>query len=318
MKRLKIFRYIQEMFFVVVILLSLPIFAFADSIKATTYDVESIPMFEEYTWVTLNKNEPIFPDELLTISPYVQLSPLDELGRPGTVIACVGPETILADYDYTPTRDSYKPCGWQDIKNATSPLPLYVCTRLIEPCLYPGLDVAENFITATSTMNSWELFPFENGVYNYIKETGNHVILRLTPFYEGNNLLCTGVLIEEWSVEEPPADYTSTRQRAFVYNAATYMTIDYRTGEAWPNDQGKDPMGINSLLYKQPNGLSKQRTEETVVPQITYVLNTNTKKFHYPTCASVSEMKPSNRSDYTGTRDEIMSMGYSPCGRCKP
>lgn len=52
--------------------------------------------------------------------------------------------------------------------------------------------------------------------------------------------------------------------------------------------------------------------------QADYILNTNTKKFHYPTCSSVNDMKEKNKQEFFGTRDEAISNGYSPCGRCKP
>lgn len=317
MKIKKNLKALQMLLLFALITFSMSPIASAD--EKAIYDIQSIPIFEEYTWVTLDKNKQMFSEDLLTTTPYVQLSSLDELGRPGVVVACLGPETIMADYDYTPPRDSYEPIGWQDIKDTSSSLPLYVCTRLIQPCLYPDLDFVENVFTATKTMSTWELFPFENGIYNYIKETGNHVILRLTPVYEGSNLLCSGVLIEEWSVEEQPANYNkTTRQKAFVYNAEPNMTIDYLTGNAWANDQEKNTMGVNSILYKAPGMIPTKSSVEPSLPQISYVLNTNTKKFHYPYCASVDEIKASNRSDYTGTRDEVISMGFSPCGRCKP
>ena len=52
--------------------------------------------------------------------------------------------------------------------------------------------------------------------------------------------------------------------------------------------------------------------------KITYVANTNSKKFHSPSCSSVTDMKASNRWDFTGTREELIAMGYEPCKRCKP
>ena len=318
MKNMKMSRYIQVLFVAAIMLFSFPSSAFAADVPATTYDVDSIPLFDEYVWVTLEKDSPVFPEELLTTSPYAQLSPLDDLGRPGAAIACLGPETIMADYDYMPTRDSYKPSGWQDVNDPIFSRPIYRCARLIEPSLYPGLDVAENYFTATEDMSGLELTPFENGLYRYIKETGNHVLLRMTPVYEGDNLLCSGVLIEEWSIEEPPDGYSSTRRIAFVYNAEPHMTIDYSTGLAQPHGQGAFPMGLSSALYEHPVEASAQSVTKPAVQQVDYVLNTNTMKFHYPHCASVDDIKSYNRRDYSGTRDEVLAMGYSPCGRCKP
>ena len=318
MKKGKVFRAYQMILFIAVLFFLIPeTNSFADT-STLSYDLQSIPMFDEYIWVTLDKNHPIFSEEVLTTTPYIQLSPLDELGRPGTVIVCLGPETILNDYDYMPARDTYRPSGWQEVNEPVFSRPLYSCARLIAPCLYPDLDVAENYFTATEEMSGLEFFPFANGLYKYIKETGNHVILRVTPFFEGDNLLCSGVLIEEWSVEEPPEKYSSTRQRAFLYNAEQTMIIDYSTGEAWQKKKKSGPRGLNSALFQRPDGENNQSETGTIAPQINYVLNTNTMKFHYPRCDSVNDIKPSNRFDYSGTRDDVVSMGYSPCGRCKP
>ena len=295
------------------LILVYPVNASADDARFTNFDFQSIPAFEEYNWVKLD-DKPYFSDKLLPPEPYVQVSPLDELGRAGAIVACLGPETIIPDYDYMPERISYRPSGWQDATVPVFSWPLYECATLIQPCLYPDLDVAENYFTETSAM-SIEFFPFENGLYNYIRETGNHVLLRLTPYYEGKNLLRSGVLIEEWSIEDPPEKYSSVRQRAFAYNAQPMMTIDYRTGEAISHDEGNKALGINSVLYMSP---AESNGADNTMPAINYVLNTNSRKFHYPQCASVSDMNMSNRWDFSGTREEVIAMGYKPCGRCHP
>ena len=295
------------------LILVYPVNASADDARFTNFDFQSIPAFEEYNWIKLD-DKPFFTSELLSPEPFVQVSPLDELGRTGAIVACLGPETIMSDYDYMLERISYKPSGWQNAIVPDFSWTLYECSVLIQPCLYPDLDVAENYFTETQAM-SLEFFPFENGLYTYIRETGNHVLLRLTPYYEGSNLLCSGVLIEEWSIEDPPEKYSSTRQRAFAYNAQPMMIIDYSTGEAQEHDQGNKALGIHSILYMSP---AENSGANNSIPAIDYVLNMNSKKFHYPDCASVPDIKMSNRWDFSGTRDEVIAKGYKPCGRCHP
>ena len=245
------------------LILVYPVNASADDARFTNFDFQSIPAFEEYNWIKLD-DKPFFTSELLSPEPFVQVSPLDELGRTGAIVACLGPETIMSDYDYMLERISYKPSGWQNAIVPDFSWTLYECSVLIQPCLYPDLDVAENYFTETQAM-SLEFFPFENGLYTYIRETGNHVLLRLTPYYEGS--------------------------------------------------KGNKALGIHSILYMSP---AENSGANNSIPAIDYVLNMNSKKFHYPDCASVPDIKMSNRWDFSGTRDEVIAKGYKPCGRCHP
>ena len=141
------------------------------------------------------------------------------------------------------------------------------------------------------------MLPFENMVADYVKETSNHVLYRVTPLYEGDNLVASGVLMEAGSVED---EREGVCFNVYVYNVQPGIGIDYATGASWAEgEQGE------TQASPTPAGAA-------------YVLNTNTKKFHLPTCASVEDMKPENRTDYTGSREALLAEGYSPCGQCKP
>lgn len=71
----------------------------------------------------------------------------------------------------------------------------------------------------------------------------------------------------------------------------------------------------------EPTGIADAGTQEAlfrIKSGPNYILNTNSKKFHYPSCPSVDEMKPKNKQAFYGTRKEAIEQGYDPCGRCKP
>ena len=121
---------------------------------------------------------------------------------------------------------------------------------------------------------------------------------RVTPVYEGDNLVAHGVLMEGYSVEDSG---TGVCFNVFCYNVQPYIKIDYADGTSWISEQ-----------------FDKQLETETQNSKVTYILNTNTKKFHYPDCSSVNDMKEKNKEVFTGSREELIEMGYLPCGRCKP
>ena len=137
------------------------------------------------------------------------------------------------------------------------------------------------------------MLPFENMVADYVKETGNHVLYRVTPDFRDSELVARGVEMEAASVEDD-----TIRFHVYCYNVQPGVCIDYATGESWPEE---------SAAPSSDSGDSQ-----------TYVLNQSNHKFHLPDCSSVKDMNPENREDYTGSRETLIQEGYSPCGRCKP
>lgn len=142
------------------------------------------------------------------------------------------------------------------------------------------------------------MLPFENQIADYVQQTGNHVLYRVTPVFEGENLLASGVLMEGYSVED---DGTGIRFCVYAYNVQPGMQIDYGTGE--------------SALVGEA---TTEPSEPASTDEPDYVLNNNTHKFHCPSCSSVEDIKPSNRENYSGSRESLMEQGYVPCKRCAP
>ena len=164
----------------------------------------------------------------------------------------------------------------------------------------------ENLITGTRYMNTEGMLPFENMVADYVHETDNHVMYRVTPVFEGDDLVASGVQMEAESVED---DGKGICFNVYVYNVQPEITIDYSTGDNWFS--GSEDSGNEDT--EEGSGSGTQAAEEQ-----TYILNTNTHKFHNPDCSGAKDIKEKNREEYTGTREELLSEGYEPCGRCKP
>ena len=259
-----------------------------------SYSLEDIPAFSGEPYVILEDNEPQFQPEELTTTPFETYSELDALGRCGVAYACVGVETMPAEE--RGEIGQIKPSGWHTVKyDFVDGKYLYNRCHLIGYQL-TGENANEcNLITGTRYMNVEGMLPFENMVADYVEETENHVLYRVTPVYAGDNLVASGVQMEALSVEDGGEGICFF---VYVYNNQPGVTIDYATGESWPEEEDS----------KAESDLESQ----------TYILNTNSQKFHLPDCAGVAAMKPENRETYTGDRDTLLSWGYTPCGQCKP
>ena len=258
----------------------------------STIFLSNIPDYSGTPYVVLHDNKPSFSQEDLTDQSYEQYSELDELGRCGVAKACIGK-------DLMPTEDrgsigQIKPSGWQTVKyDNVEGKYLYNRCHLIGFQLTGENANEKNLITGTRYMNTEGMLPFENMVADYIKETGNHVLYRVTPVFEADCLVANGVRMEAMSVEDS-GDGISFH--VYVYNVQPGIEISYSTGNSRVAET--DPSASGEI--------------------VTFTLNTNNKKFHKETCSSVNEMKEENRETYKGTREDIIKQGYSPCGRCNP
>ena len=153
-------------------------------------------------------------------------------------------------------------------------------------------------------MNTEGMLPFENMVAEYIRNTDNHVLYRVTPVFEGDDLVAAGVQMEAESVEDGGKGICFN---IYVYNVQPNITIDYSTGDNWLSESGSTGSDASGT------GNGSVSAEER-----TFILNKNTHKFHDPDCSGAKDIKEKNREEYTGTREELISDGYEPCGRCKP
>lgn len=147
---------------------------------------------------------------------------------------------------------------------------------------------------------------------DYVQETNNHVLYRVTPIFEGDNLLASGVLMEGYSVEDTGDDICFC---VYAYNVQPGVTINYATGDSALDGTAGTTDPVTPPSVQNPSANSQTGTSTT---QADYVLNNNTKKFHLPSCSSADDIKASNREDYYGSREDLIARGYDPCKRCNP
>jgi DNA-entry nuclease len=264
-----------------------------DPVTPTT---NSIPQYSGEAYVAINGNIPNFTDSDLTTTAFEEYYALDSMGRCTGAFACVGVEIM-------PTEDrgsigQVKPTGWHTVKyDVVDGKYLYNRCHLIGFQLTGENANENNLITGTRYLNIEGMLPFENMIADYVKETKNHVLYRVTPVFKDDNLLCDGVIMEAKSVEDNGDGISFC---VFAYNVQPQIIIDYKTGES----------GLD--FY------NTQSTAPTTNTQNEYVLNTNSKKFHNPSCSSAKDTKPENKKTVTSTRDSLISDGYSPCKICNP
>lgn len=266
--------------------------------QTSVISLENLPEFSDSAYVELNDNQPEFSDEeKQDTQSFETYSELDSLGRCGVAFACIG-------QDLMPTEDresisQVKPTGWQTVKyDFVDGKYLYNRCHLIGFQLTGENANEKNLITGTRYMNVEGMLPFENMVADYIKETGNHVLYRVTPVFENQELVARGVQMEAWSVEDKGDGIC---YNVYVYNNQPGVAIDYATGKS-------EEMGEES----SQQGESSQATEGD------YILNTSSRKFHLPDCPSVDKIKEKNKEEYHGSREDLIEQGYEPCQSCHP
>ncbi len=258
-----------------------------------------IPEYSGMPYVEVNGNMPLFAESELVTEAFERYSPLDSLGRCGTAYANICKE--LMPTQERGTIGSVKPSGWHTVKyDIVDGKYLYHRCHLIGYQLAGENANVQNLITGTSYLNIDGMLPFENMVADYVKETGNHVLYRVTPMFEGENLLAAGVFLEAKSVEDGGEGILFC---VFCYNVQPGVSIDYAMGE--------------SSLAPTPSGTNAAE-EDKKEAEITYVLNKNTKKFHFPSCTSAKKIAAYNKEEVEWNRKECIANGYEPCGNCKP
>lgn len=273
----------------------------------SSIDVSSVPEYSDAAYVEINNNKPYF--EVFTNEYFEKYSELDSLGRCGTVFEMLGPETMPEA-----EREGIgmiKPSGWHTVKYPELIPDLYLYNR----CHLIGYQLCgknadeRNLITGTRYMNVSGMLQFEDKTAEYIRQSGNHVLYRVTPVFDGSNLVASGVLMEALSVEDNGSGLSFC---VFCYNIQPGIEINYSDGES---QIAEEPVQTES---EEPEEIEKETVPDTENTGQEYILNTNTNKFHYPSCKSVKQMKEENKKEYTGTRDEIISQGYSACKNCDP
>lgn len=264
--------------------------------------LSEVPEYNGEEYVVIHDNEPDFTEDELTTKSYETYSELDRYDRCGVAMACVG--TDIMPTEKRGNIGQVKPSGWQTVKyDIVDGKYLYNRCHLIGYQLTGENANEKNLITGTRFFNVDGMLPFEDMVADYVKETDNHVLYRVTPVFEGENLVASGVQMEAYSVED---EGEGICYNVYVYNVQPGIEIDYATGDSWLE------------TTEETTKKTDQNSSETDKKINSYVLNTNTKKFHDPSCASAKSTKEENKETYKGTRESLIKQGYEPCGRCKP
>ena len=273
--------------------------------KTQKFNIADIPEYEGYAYVEVNGNKPFFTSK--TKKEFEKYSDLDSLGRCGVAYANISLNTMPAEE--RGAIGMVKPSGWHTVKyDDIDGRYLYNRCHLIGYQLAGENANEKNLITGTRYLNIEGMLPFENLIADYVKETGHHVMYRVTPIFKGKNLVASGVLMEALSVED-----NQIRFCVYCYNVQPGVSINYKTGDSkWT---GKV---YNVSTEKQQNNTEIDSQPSVVPSSYSYVLNKNTKKFHRPDCQSVEDMKEKNKVYTNDSRDEIIAAGYTPCGRCHP
>lgn len=243
-------------------------------------------------YAVLHGNKPNFSDAQVTRArnAYITFGKLDDRGRCTAVTASVSSETLPREE--RGDISSVHPTGWVSGQG-------WQRCHLLAFSLGGGNANPRNLITGSAQLNvSGGMWIFEEQVLNYVRQTGNHVLYRVTPVFKGKEPVARGVHMEARSVENAGLQYN-----VYVFNVMDGYKIDYSTGRV---------RAKNAAAEENPGGSNHSNAKRT------YILNENTKKFHYPSCSAVKRMKPSNRKKVKTSRKSLIQKGYDPCKICEP
>ncbi len=263
--------------------------------ETAVQNLDTIPEYSGDPYVVIGDGQPDFTDVDLTYEPFETFAELDSLGRCGVTYANVCVELM-------PTEErgdisSVYPSGWDN-----NPYDFVDGRYVYNRCHLIGFQLTGenanklNLIAGTRYMNVQGMLPFENMVADHVKEEEHHVLYRVTPIFDGDNLVASGVQMEALCVEchETEDEDDDFQFNVYCYNVQPGVEIDYATGANWESQKEYDG-------------------EEN-----DYILNTSSKKFHSADCSNGQSMTGSNRSDVTCTREELIDKGYVPAGCCNP
>lgn len=315
----------------------------ARSAQATIAD---IPAYTGALRIDINHGEPGFTAQDEARGTFMQFSDLDFEGRCGTAFARIGPDTI--SNEKRGDISQVHPSGWVQRKYSfVDDGMLYNRSHLIAHQLCGENANEKNLITGTRTFNAVGMLYYEELVGDYVRNTGNHVLYRVTPLFAANDLVARGVQMEAKSLED---NGEAVQFNVFVYNVEPGVAINYVTGESWESSEtpqvtskgsatittaaaaradkaaaegsagGGSGSGTDSGTASGNGSSSADGTgdNQSASEQQDYILNVKNKKFHKPDCSAASDISSANKQDFTGTRDQLIAKGYSPCGICKP
>lgn len=259
-------------------------------------DLADIPAWSGEPYVEIDGNVPVFTSDEAVPHAFEEYASLDDWGRCGTAYACVN-QRLMPDEERGDIS-SVTPSGWVNHEyDFVDGGYIYNRCHLIGFQLTGENANERNLITGTRYMNVQGMLPFENMVADHVKEEDHHVLYRVQPIFQDNDLVCQGVQMEAYCVEcgrEAESDEDKFMFNVFCYNVQPGVEINYTTGE-------------NEAAEMTFDG-----------EKLDYVLNTSSQKFHDPDCSGAQSITGDNREEVTCTRDELIYKGYEPCGSCKP
>lgn len=259
-------------------------------VKELTAEVGELPGYEDSPYCTVNGNKADFDEELLDRAArgtFEDYGGLDSHGRCTQATACLSPATMPEEGETRGDISSIHPSGWKSGM-------LWERCHLIAWMLSAENDNKQNLITGTHTMNVKGMLPFEKEIAEYIDDSGNKVLYQVTPIYEGKNAIASGVHMMAYSVDDKGRGINFN---IYCYNVTPNKSINYKTGVVTALDS---------------NG------KEVEYEDRGYVINLNSKKFHYPSCSGASSIAENNRKQVNESRTKLINEGYEPCGICQP
>ena len=308
-----------------------------DLVNNNSYvSLDAIPAYDGKAYVAVNNNEPFFTDSDMTTTAFENYSDLDSLGRCGVAYA-----NICKDIMPTEERGKIgmiKPSGWHTVKyDVIKDRYLYNRCHLIGYQLAGENANPKNLITGTRYLNVEGMLPFENLVADYVNNTGNHVLYRVTPMFSGSNLVANGVLIEAKSVEDNGGGILFN---VYCYNVQPGVGINYENGDSWldgttpqkqsaqtdtPKNEGSQSSAgsgagesgssgstTGSASSGSDSSVAENSAADSSNSETMVHITATGKKYHRAGCQTLK------KSDTEVTLDEAKSMGLSPCGICNP
>lgn len=282
----------------------------ADNDKGTV-SLQLLPAYSGKPYVEIDGNEPGFTEKNKTKKSFEQYSELDSLGRCGVAYANAGKD--LMPTEKRGSIGKVKPSGWHTVKyDIVDGKYLYNRCHLIGYQLTAENANKKNLITGTRSMNVDGMLPFENMVADYVKETGHHVLYRVTPVFEGKKLLAMGVQIEAYSVED---EGDGICFNVFVYNVQPGIKIDYATGES--KEDSSSGVGEDTQETVSPDADSKngQDGADAKTERVEIRGNKKSKIYHCPGQTSYDEMADSDNLVVFHSEQEAVDAGYRKAKR---
>lgn len=277
--------------------------------------IDNIPVYSGEDYIIINNNIPNFSSSDLTTNSFEEYSPLDSLGRCGVAFANIG--TDIMPTEKRESISSVKPSGWQSVKyDIVEGKYLYNRSHLIGYQLTAENANDRNLITGTRYFNATLMLPYENMVADYIKETNNHVLYRVTPVYEGNNLIATGVQIEAKSVED---NGEGIEFNVFIYNVQPGITIDYATGNSYLSDEeptNNESSSDSNSINSDKNNTNSSNTNSVTSNTDTVIRgNSNSKIYHCPGQRDYDNMADSKYLVNFNNEADAIAAGYRKATR---